>query len=638
MLAISFISIPTISRPAHAFSCPLSSTNHKIEGCVVNGDTGSPVPSLYVYVIDCGGFQLTDYAITDSNGHFSFQTTLADGTPCINPNSAYVVSVNGVTQVTWADGCNVPNCNVLSKAADNPTWSQWAGDVSTDGNGYGSVVIQDSPARTVNVLASSLFSNTQFAAMAFSKTQGQTVSQTVGIQASIGGASNIQAGYQNSPSYTFSSANGFAVNPNVQAYYGIPSYVIGYYCAGSTSEQLYGWTCSQGLVNAGVTEATGAAYQITTTSENLNPNSAQVQGSSVTCAINVPAGTTQNFGYSGAGSTSSTFSISSTISLFGTGVTLSYSTSTSWQTEDATTVTISPTTGALNFRFYPASGPCNQLTFGPELHVWDMSADFSLSASPSSLSIAQGNSGTSMITVASLDFSGTVTLSAVQSPQTYSLIPCFHGNICTTVTDSTSVAIGSGGSISVTLTILVGCSSAPPGTYNVAVTGTFSSLSHTINIPVTVTAGSGCGGGGGASLAYGTLVTMADGNQVPVQSLKVGDQMLGYNTTTGRYQVSTVTSVVIKQATNMLVINTRTGTPLRVDASPTEVLWTKLTDGSTLWLAAPQLKVGDDLWTQNGWVPVTGINFAPAGNHTMWDVTATAPYFASGYLDPPHPS
>ncbi len=42
------------------------------------------------------------------------------------------------------------------------------------------------------------------------------------------------------------------------------------------------------------------------------------------------------------------------------------------------------------------------------------------------------------------------------------------------------------------------------------------------------------------------------------QNLKVGDRMIAYNTTTGQYVVSTVTSIVIEKAANMLVINTVT--------------------------------------------------------------------------------
>jgi len=131
---------------------------------------------------------------------------------------------------------------------------------------------------------------------------------------------------------------------------------------------------------------------------------------------------------------------------------------------------------------------------------------------------------------------------------------------------------------------------------------------------------------------------MANGSKVAVQNLKVGDQLLGYNPATGQYTISTITSIKIVDATTMLVINTGTGTPLRVDASPTEILWTRLPDGTALWLPVTQLKVGDDLWTPNGWVPVLSIASVTGGHHVMYDITATDPYFANDYLDPPNPS
>jgi len=260
---------------------------------------------------------------------------------------------------------------------------------------------------------------------------------------------------------------------------------------------------------------------------------------------------------------------------------------------------------------------------------------FSVTASPSSLSIPQGGSGISTITVASIGgFSGTVTLSAVQSPQTNSLVPCFHNLSCTSNTDSIDVTITSGGSGSVTLSIFDICSST--GSYSVAVTGTFNTLSQLITIPVTVTSAN-CGGGGG-SVAFGTLITMANGSRVPVQNLQIGDTMLGYDVVTGQYTDSTVKSIKIVVASNMLVINTATGTPLRVDASPTEILWTKLTNGTALWLPVTQLAPGDSLFTQSGWVQVGSIQSATGGTHIMYDITASFPYFANGYLDPPKPS
>jgi len=146
------------------------------------------------------------------------------------------------------------------------------------------------------------------------------------------------------------------------------------------------------------------------------------------------------------------------------------------------------------------------------------------------------------------------------------------------------------------------------------------------------------GGGGGGSVAYGTLITMAGGGSVAVQNLQVGDQMLGYNTTTGKFTVATLISIKIVDTSNMLVINTEIGVPFRVDANPAQTLWVRTVDGSVGWVPVTQIQPGDSLFTVNGWVRVTSIEFAPAGSHVMFDINATAPYFADGYLDPLHKS
>ena len=141
-------------------------------------------------------------------------------------------------------------------------------------------------------------------------------------------------------------------------------------------------------------------------------------------------------------------------------------------------------------------------------------------------------------------------------------------------------------------------------------------------------------GGGGGSVPQGTLITMANGNNVPVQNLRVGDEMLGYDTTLSRFTVSKVTSIAIVSTSNMLIINTESGTPFRADANPHQTLWVRRTDGSVLWLPVTKLLPGDSLFTPNGWSKVTRVEFAPAGTHVMFDIVATEPYFASGYLDP----
>jgi hypothetical protein len=97
-------------------------------------------------------------------------------------------------------------------------------------------------------------------------------------------------------------------------------------------------------------------------------------------------------------------------------------------------------------------------------------SNFSLSASPSSLSIRRGGSGTSTITVNPLNgFSGSVSLSALGLPKGVSA--SFNPSSTTTTSILT----------------LTASSSASLGNFTVTVTGTSGSLSHTTTISVKVT-------------------------------------------------------------------------------------------------------------------------------------------------------
>jgi len=101
--------------------------------------------------------------------------------------------------------------------------------------------------------------------------------------------------------------------------------------------------------------------------------------------------------------------------------------------------------------------------------------DFSVSANPTSLTISQGSSGTSNITLTSLNgFSGTVTLSASVSPS---------GPFANLNPGSVTLVSNGAGSSTLNVTSV----SAAPGTYKVNVTATSGSLSHSFLIAVTIT-------------------------------------------------------------------------------------------------------------------------------------------------------
>jgi hypothetical protein len=131
-----------------------------------------------------------------------------------------------------------------------------------------------------------------------------------------------------------------------------------------------------------------------------------------------------------------------------------------WYTDEYLT-----TNGSFNWHTRIASFKFPSCTSGP--------SDFSMGASPSSLSVSQGSSGTSTIgTTVTSGGSQTVALSASGQPAGTSV--------------SFNPASVSSGSSS-TMSVNVGASTAP-GTYTITVTGTGSSATHTVDVPLTVTA------------------------------------------------------------------------------------------------------------------------------------------------------
>ena len=101
--------------------------------------------------------------------------------------------------------------------------------------------------------------------------------------------------------------------------------------------------------------------------------------------------------------------------------------------------------------------------------------DFGLSASPTSLTILQGSSGRSTVTVTSLNsFTGTVTIAASVSPTGPS-----------TNLNPSTITLTSNGAGSSSLNVTT--ANAAPGTYRVNVTATSGSLSHSVIITITIT-------------------------------------------------------------------------------------------------------------------------------------------------------
>ena len=125
---------------------------------------------------------------------------------------------------------------------------------------------------------------------------------------------------------------------------------------------------------------------------------------------------------------------------------------------------------------------------------------FSLSDSPSSLSIAQGASGTSTITVSSsdsFDWAVSLSVSGLPSGVTASL-------------SSSSVTPPANGSATSTLT-LTASSSASAGTSTVTITGASGSLTTTTTVALSVTSPSGCATAWSATQVYTSGMTASEG-------------------------------------------------------------------------------------------------------------------------------
>jgi hypothetical protein len=208
----------------------------------------------------------------------------------------------------------------------------------------------------------------------------------------------------------------------------------------------------------------------------------------------------------------------------------------------------------------------------------------------------------------------------------------------TTVGDSTislsptSITVIPGKYTAATLQITSGTIA---GTWSFTVTGTVGGLVHSIKYNITITP---CCSGGGGSVAAGTMITLADGSQIPVQNLKVGMQLLSYDMTTHQYVTTTITRFTEVTTFNQMEIHTATGKPLIVDQNPAQKVYVKLPDGTVTLMSVTDLKIGYDLFDALSltWTPITEINFQNGGTHTMYDIYTTTPgnYIANGYLDP----
>ncbi len=294
-----------------------------------------------------------------------------------------------------------------------------------------------------------------------------------GLSASPSSVTIVQGGSAGTSTIAITPSNGFSGSVNLSAT-GMPSGVTAALSpnpatSSSTLTLTASGTATTGTATVTITGTSGSLTHTTTVSLTVNsatqpnyslsasPSSVTItQGTSGTSTITI----NPTNGFSGSVSLSASGLPSGVTATFNPSSTTSTSTLTltasSTATTGSATVTIAGTSGGLTHTTTIA------LTVNP-------GPNFSLSASPNSLSVARGSTGTSTITInPTLGFTGSVTFSASNLP--IGVTAAFSPN------PSTSRS---------TVTLTVG-SSATTGTFSVRVRGRSGTLSHSVRISLTV--------------------------------------------------------------------------------------------------------------------------------------------------------
>src|SRR5579859_7261164 len=458
----------------------LNPDNYKTQGFCAwhdyNGDStlsGGGVTSPYgdiaftnmPYVMDqgasCGqnfvnaGGTLDGYSIV--NGH-EYAETVSDQNPAggwtNHQNNSFGGQENG-DECAWISSGQGASANVAMGTGSFAMQSTWSNDTNrcdishaiVSGTTTNDFSISDSPAsRTV--------------------TKGSSTTYTVSTAVTSGSAQSVSLSASGLPSGTTASFSPTSVTAGSSSTMTVST-------TSSTLTGTYTLTI-QGTATSG-SHSTTASLTVNAPATNdfsisANPSSLSiVQGNNGTSTI----------------STAVTSGSAQTVSLSVTGVPSGATASfnpTSVTAGGSSTLTVTTGTAAAGTYTLTITGTGSSATHTTTVSLTITAPvinDFSIAANPTSVSVAQGSSGTSTIsTTVTSGSAATVSLSAGVSPAgpTASLSP-------------TSVTAGG----SSTLTVSVGATVAT-GSYTVTVTGTEGSATHSATVTVTVTSsGSGSG-------------------------------------------------------------------------------------------------------------------------------------------------
>ena len=384
------------------------------------GSSSEIFPADDVYLTSVGG---TDLTTSSAAGPWSSESAWVDGGGGISPDHFAIPS----WQTSAASGCS--SC---SKTYRNGP------DVSANAN-FTFYVCADQTTCTANEYGGTSFAAPMWAGYLALVNQQSVANgnKAVGFinlsLYSIGASSSYDSDFHDitSGSNGYSATTGYDLatgwgSPNGS---GLISAL-----AGSASSPNFSLSASPGSVTITQGGAGG------TTTITVNPLDG-FSGSVTLSASGLPSGVTANFGTNPATSTSVLTLTASSTATTGTA-----------------TVTITGTSGSLK------NSTTIQLTVNSP-----SSGNFTLSASPSSLSITRGAHGTSTVTITpSGGFTGAVTLSA------------------TGMGSGTTASFGTNPATSSSVLTLTASNSASTGTFTITIHGTSGSLTHTTTLSLRV--------------------------------------------------------------------------------------------------------------------------------------------------------
>ncbi len=242
---------------------------------------------------------------------------------------------------------------------------------------------------------------------------------------------------------------------------------------------------------------------------------------------------------------------------------------------------------------------------------------------------------TTTVTVTQIGSTTETTTTTQTAVTTYTVTSTIPVTTTTTGTSTETSTLSSTSTYSTitTTTVLTTLNESTTTTETATVTTGAATSTTTSAASTSSTTFSGGGGGGGCVLA-GTLITLSNGSQVPVESLQVGDSVLSYNAQTGQLVASSVSGNGASQVSQVLDVNNGA---LYISGLNDQPMYVRMSNGTRGAVLLSHLRTGMDVFVPQAgaWVPVASLTWI-AGSFTVYDLRVSSPtasnYVANGML------